>query len=301
MDAAALDDRVLEVAVVLAGGRRNVAFAAEAAADVGGELAGGDDPVAVIVGVAREARAQEVGKESAGLEAVGDQAGQILLRAEQAHHVGAVDQVAEAAEKQESIATAPCGCAPARTAAELGIGHRRVEQLDRLAAAVQLARRRGHVDLVAMAGEEEQEEVVRARRAAARVKAGDRLAGGLLVGQHGAGGVEQAGAAQAVVQLPRILVGIGQVVDAPAIVGDADQQRHDPLAAGHAGLARHARARRERQPIVAGFAGAIGGDDDHIFAVLGEHGVDPAVGRVSPLTLVSSLSSWVPSGRRSIR
>ena len=97
MDAAALDQQVLEVAVVLAGGGRNVALAAEAAADIGGKLAGGDDPVAVLVGLAGQARAQEIGEEAAGLEAAGDEAGQILLGAEQAHHVGPVDQAAEAA------------------------------------------------------------------------------------------------------------------------------------------------------------------------------------------------------------
>ena len=38
-------------------------------------------------------------------------------------------------------------------------------------------------------------------------------------------------------------------------------------------------AGREAQPIVAGLARPVGGDGDDIFAVLGEHGVDPAVGR----------------------
>ena len=88
MDAAALDQEVLVVAVVLAGGGRNVALAAEAAADIGGELARGDDAVAVVVGFAGKARAQEIGKEAARLEAAGDEAGQILLRAEQAIMLG---------------------------------------------------------------------------------------------------------------------------------------------------------------------------------------------------------------------
>ena len=56
MDAAALDQDVLVVAVVLAGGGGDVALAAEAAADIGRKLAGGDDPVAVVVGLAAQAR-----------------------------------------------------------------------------------------------------------------------------------------------------------------------------------------------------------------------------------------------------
>ena len=91
--------------------------------------------------------------------------------------------------------------------------------------------------------------------------------------------MKQAGGAKAVVELLRVVVGIGQIVGPPAIIGDPDEQGDDPGAARNADLARMAGARCERQLIVAALAGAVRGDRDDIIAVLGEHRVDPAVGR----------------------
>ena len=143
--------------------RRDVALAAEAAADIGRELAGGDDPVAVVVGLAGQAGAQEVGEEAAGLEAVGDEAGQILLGAEQAHHVGPVDEVAEAAgDSRRRSPPSPSGCARRANSGASSASVIAASNSSIVSARPSSSRgARRHVDLVAMAGEEEQEQVVR--------------------------------------------------------------------------------------------------------------------------------------------
>ena len=217
------------VALVLAGGRRHVALAAEAAADIGGKLAGGDDPVAVVVRLAADPEPQEVGEEAARLIAARDQAGQILLGAEHADHVRPVDQVAEAARiagiEREEGHPRPHAVEQRR---ELGVGHRRVEQFDRLRPPVQLGRAHRHVDLVAMAGEEEQEQIVRAGRGGDPAEGGGhRGARRLTVGEHDARRVKHALLPQRRVKLGRVVVGIGEIGRA-LIIGDADQQARSP-------------------------------------------------------------------------
>ena len=185
---------ILVVAVVFAGGGRDVALAAEAAADIGGKLAGGDDPIAVIVGLAREARAQEIGQEAAGLEAAGDEAGQILLRAEQAHHVRPVDEVAEAAgEAGVERDHRQAGMDAREERRDLRVGHRRIVEFDRLGAPVELGGADRNVNLITMTREEEQKNVVRPGRGGGLGKGlGDVLAGGVGVGR-GHGSPDEAG------------------------------------------------------------------------------------------------------------
>ena len=115
--------------------------------------------------------------------------------------------------------------------------------------------------------------------AAAREGVGDGFGRRLLVGQHAARGMQQAGVAQAVVELARIGIGRGQIVDPPAIVRDADQKGDYAGAAGDADLPRRAGARLDAEFVGPGLARAVGGDGDDIVAVLREHGVDPAVQR----------------------
>ena len=281
LHAATLDQDILVIVLVLAGGRGDIALAPEAAADVGRKLPGRDDMVAIVVGRAGQPLAQEISEEAARLEPAGDEAGQILLRAEQAHHIGAVDQIAEAARKAgiERDDRKP-GMDAAEQGLELGIAHRRVAQLDRLGAPVQLGGADRHVDLVAMAREEEEEGVIRpGRGGGAREGVADILGRRFGIGQQDAGRVEQAGGAQAVVELAGIVVGIGQIAGPPAIIGDADQQGDNAGAARYPDLARMAGAGRQGQAIIAGFVAVIGGGGDDIVAILGEHGVEPAVGR----------------------
>ena len=93
---AALDDQILGSGNILARVGRDLALAPETTADIIGELARRDEAVAIHVGISGHSLAQEICEEPARLEPAGDEAGEVFLRAEQAHHVRPVDEVAEA-------------------------------------------------------------------------------------------------------------------------------------------------------------------------------------------------------------
>ena len=93
---AALDDQILGSGNILARVGRDLALAPETTADIVGELARRDEAVAIHVGISGHSLAQEICEEPARLEPAGDEAGEVFLRAEQAHHVRPVDEVAEA-------------------------------------------------------------------------------------------------------------------------------------------------------------------------------------------------------------
>ena len=147
-----------------------------------------------------------------------------------------------------------------------------------------------------MAREEEEEKIVGARLSRDPGEGlGHVLGRRLFVDQQPAGRMKQPGILQAGVKLAGVVVGIVEVRRAPAIIGDANQQRDDVRAAGDAHLARQSRARRQREPIGAGGVGRVAGRGDDIFAVLGEHRVDSAVQRllavVGPAVVIGVLGA----------
>ena len=165
------------------------------------------------------------------------------------------------------------------------IAERAVAKLDRLGHGPSLAA--GALDPVAMTGEEEQEGVVRAGLGRDPAKGGlDRGAGRLGVGEDDAGRVQHAGLAEPAGEVHGIVVRILQHFEPVAIIGDPDEQGEDAASARRRRLARRPRAGPDLEPVAAGLAGPVGGDEHPIFAVHRKRGLDPAVGRAAVAAIV---------------